>query len=47
MASPIIGKISIKFDWQKKDVLILDNIKTLHGRATYEGSHRVLVYFVP
>lgn len=34
---------TISFPWQKGDVLILDNILTMHGRAMFEGKRRVLV----
>lgn len=37
---------TIKFDWKNQDVLILDNFKTLHGRAPYKGPRRILVSFV-
>ncbi len=43
----ILEQEVVKFDWKAKDVLILDNKKTAHGRATYSGPRRVLVSFVP
>lgn len=33
---------TIKFDWQKGDILILDNRKCLHGRAPSTGERRIL-----
>jgi alpha-ketoglutarate-dependent taurine dioxygenase len=33
---------TIYFPWQKGDVLVLDNILTMHGRSTFTGKRRVL-----
>lgn len=33
---------TVKFPWQKGDVLVLDNVLAMHGRATFEGKRRVL-----
>ena len=33
---------TIAFPWQKGDLLVLDNVLTMHGRATFEGKRRVL-----
>ena len=33
----------IVFDWQKDDVLVLDNMRIAHGRKPFTGSRRVLV----
>ncbi len=38
---------TIKFDWQKQDVLLLDNIKAWHGKAPYKGPRRILASYVP
>lgn len=43
----ILDQKTIKFDWQKGDALILDNIKALHGRAPCIGQRRILVSIVP
>lgn len=32
---------TIYFPWQKNDVLILDNVLAMHGRATFKGKRRV------
>lgn len=32
-----------EFAWQTNDVLLLDNILTVHGRNPYQGSRRILV----
>jgi alpha-ketoglutarate-dependent taurine dioxygenase len=33
---------TIRFPWQKGDVMVLDNILTMHGRAPYSGKRRIL-----
>lgn len=33
---------TVKFPWQKGDVLVLDNVLAMHGRATFTGKRRVL-----
>lgn len=33
---------TIYFPWQKGDVLVLDNVLTMHGRATFTGKRRIL-----
>jgi alpha-ketoglutarate-dependent taurine dioxygenase len=33
---------TVKFPWQKGDMLVLDNVLAMHGRATFEGKRRVL-----
>jgi hypothetical protein len=43
----ILAQHEIKFDWQKRDVLVLDNIKALHGRAPTGGKRRILAAMVP
>lgn len=34
---------SLKFDWQAKDILMLDNMQIAHGRMPFEGTRKVLV----
>lgn len=34
---------TIYFPWQKGDVLVLDNVLAMHGRAPFSGKRRVLV----
>lgn len=43
----VMEEQTVRFDWQKGDVLILNNTKILHGRAPYSGQRRVLVAMVP
>lgn len=38
---------TVKFDWEKGDILILDNKKTLHGKAPHSGERRILVCMIP
>jgi alpha-ketoglutarate-dependent taurine dioxygenase len=33
---------TIYFPWQKGDVLVLDNVLAMHGRATFTGKRRIL-----
>lgn len=42
----VMDAATIKFDWQKGDVLILDNRRALHGRAPCEGQRRILTCMV-
>jgi len=37
---------TIKFDWEKNDVLLLDNRRTLHGRAPCVGPRRILTAMI-
>jgi alpha-ketoglutarate-dependent taurine dioxygenase len=33
---------TVRFPWQKGDLLVLDNVLTMHGRATFHGPRRIL-----
>ncbi len=33
---------TITFPWEKGDVLVLDNVLAMHGRATFKGKRRIL-----
>lgn len=37
-----LDKNTISFPWQKGDVLVLDNVLSMHGRATFTGKRRIL-----
>lgn len=37
-----LDKNTIYFQWKKGDVLVLDNVLTMHGRATFTGKRRIL-----
>lgn len=38
----VLDSQTITFPWQKGDLLVLDNVLAMHGRATFEGKRRVL-----
>jgi alpha-ketoglutarate-dependent taurine dioxygenase len=38
----VLDANTLSFPWQKGDVLVLDNILTMHGRAPFQGKRRVL-----
>lgn len=38
----VLDKNTIYFPWQKGDVLVLDNVLAMHGRATFKGKRRIL-----
>jgi alpha-ketoglutarate-dependent taurine dioxygenase len=38
----VLDANTIAFPWQKGDVLVLDNILSMHGRATFSGKRRIL-----
>lgn len=42
----VMDKKTIRFNWEKGDVIILDNRKTLHGRAPCVGQRRILTTMV-
>lgn len=37
-----LDKNTIYFPWKKGDVLVLDNVLAMHGRATFTGKRRIL-----
>lgn len=39
----VFERAKFKFDWQKGDVLMLDNILKAHGREAYEGERKIAV----
>jgi alpha-ketoglutarate-dependent taurine dioxygenase len=38
----VLEKNTIAFPWQKGDVMVLDNVLSMHGRETFSGKRRVL-----
>ena len=39
----VLEKAAIRFPWQKGDLMVLDNILAMHGRAAFKGRRRILV----
>jgi alpha-ketoglutarate-dependent taurine dioxygenase len=37
-----LDKSSVAFPWKKGDMLVLDNVLSMHGRATFSGPRRIL-----
>lgn len=42
----VLDEKTIKFNWEENDVLLLDNRRTLHGRAPCVGPRRILTAMV-
>lgn len=42
----ILDQKTVKFDWKKGDILLLDNLRAMHGRAPSKGQRRILVTMV-
>lgn len=38
----VLDRKTIRFPWQKGDVLVLDNVLSMHGRAPFTGKRRIL-----
>jgi alpha-ketoglutarate-dependent taurine dioxygenase len=38
----VLNQHTVAFPWQKGDVMVLDNILAMHGRAPFKGKRRVL-----
>ena len=38
----VLDKNTVKFPWKKGDVLVLDNVLAMHGRAPFKGKRRIL-----
>jgi hypothetical protein len=36
-------QVAISFAWQKRDLLLIDNVLTSHSRQPYEGERKILV----
>lgn len=38
----VLEQNTVYFPWQKGDILVLDNVLAMHGRATFKGKRRIL-----
>ncbi|MFZ0564771.1 MAG: TauD/TfdA family dioxygenase [Chlamydiales bacterium] len=38
----VLDRKTVKFPWEKGDVMVLDNILAMHGRAPFTGKRRIL-----
>jgi alpha-ketoglutarate-dependent taurine dioxygenase len=38
----VLEKETIRFPWQKRDLMVLDNVLAMHGRAPYVGKRKIL-----
>ena len=38
----VLDQQTVSFAWQRGDLLVLDNVLTMHGRASFSGKRRVL-----
>ncbi|MDR3623967.1 MAG: TauD/TfdA family dioxygenase [Chlamydiales bacterium] len=38
----VLDKNTLAFPWQKGDVIVLDNVLAMHGRAVFSGKRRIL-----
>jgi alpha-ketoglutarate-dependent taurine dioxygenase/acyl carrier protein len=39
----VLKQHEVKWPWHKGDILVLDNVRTAHGRASFDGQRRILV----
>lgn len=42
----VLDEQTIRFSWEKGDVLLIDNRRVLHGRTPYEGQRRILTTMI-
>lgn len=38
----VLDQQTISYPWQKRDLLVLDNVLAMHGRAPFEGKRKIL-----
>ena len=38
----VLEKNTVAYPWQQGDVMVLDNVLAMHGRAPYSGKRRIL-----
>lgn len=38
----VLEQKTLRFPWQKGDMMVLDNVLTMHGRASFTGKRRIL-----
>lgn len=38
----VMDEESIYFPWERGDILVLDNVLAMHGRAPFRGNRRIL-----
>lgn len=40
----ILGRNKLLFDWQRNDLLMIDNVLMMHGRESFKGERKTLAY---
>lgn len=45
-ASNIADEITFDINWEKGDILLIDNYVSMHGRRTFKGERKVLASLV-
>jgi alpha-ketoglutarate-dependent taurine dioxygenase len=38
----VLDRNTVSFPWERGDFLVLDNVLSMHGRATFDGPRRIL-----
>ncbi|MEM9824685.1 MAG: TauD/TfdA family dioxygenase, partial [Bacteroidota bacterium] len=42
----VFDKNTVYFDWEKGELLVLDNILSAHGRTPFKGERSILVSMI-